>query len=258
SILFLIIPSIVIGDEIVVIGKIVNIRENPSISGKVIASVAIGDSLNEIAETATFEVIDNRRAKWYKVSKNNIIGWIFGGYTSKFTSLNTEDLIKIGRELVKRNPIFAKNISKRILSEPSVELHYGPDTISSHGEGKTISRIADCYISGFQDFESADKNSLIENIRKAVQGNDAKLLASYGSCDMSGAICNSGVWFDSSKEALISHIFKKISTHNLKVVIGSQSLEYTFGDKSLQFEFRKTDVHNWNWTGVCFSNNIFD
>ncbi|MEI7015028.1 SH3 domain-containing protein [Leptospira licerasiae] len=254
----LMLPLSIFAEEIVIIGDKVNVRENPNKNSKIVKTVLIGETFTILEESSFFEIINVRKAKWYKISNSSFQGWVFGGYTSKYTELSIQELATIGRGVAKRNPNFAKELSIKIFSNPNIQLQYGPDSIMSHGEGKIIERIADCYLTGFKDFEISNKETLINNINNAVKTNDAKLLSTFGNCSMSAAICNSGVFLDITNSALSNVILGKIITHKLKLTTKSLDLEYLNGDKSLLFEIRKTDSNGWTWTGACFSANIFN
>lgn len=251
-------PFFLLAEEVVIIGDKVNVRENPNKNSKIINSVLIGETFTILDESGSFEIINARKAKWYKISNPSFVGWIFGGYTSKYTELNVKELAAIGRGVAKRNPNFAKELSIKILSNPNIQLEYGPDSIMSYGEAKIIERIADCYLAGFKDFEVSSKETLISNIANAVKAKDAKLLSTFGNCSMSAAICNSGVFLDMTNSALSNVILEKISTHKLKLITKSSNLQYLTGDKSLQFEISKTESGGWTWTGACLSANIFN
>jgi hypothetical protein len=68
-------------NSLIILGNIVNIREKPSTTAKVIFKLKQGDDCI-LLEKGKSENIGDKTDYWYKINFNGKIGWVFGAYTS--------------------------------------------------------------------------------------------------------------------------------------------------------------------------------
>lgn len=78
-------PQSLFSDDALIVGDNVNIRETPSIKGKVLLGIQFGDTVELLDGDRTFQLSDiqkigNFSHVWYKVRHAKITGYIFGPY----------------------------------------------------------------------------------------------------------------------------------------------------------------------------------
>jgi hypothetical protein len=61
----------------------VNIRNEPNLNGRIIGQLQLDDSVFIKEKTNNLQEIDNVLAYWYKIKKDDIEGYIFGGYIAE-------------------------------------------------------------------------------------------------------------------------------------------------------------------------------
>jgi len=60
----------------------VNIRSQPNLQGEVIGRLRLHDRIEILSLAGNQQRINNVRAYWYQIRFNNIVGYIWGGYTA--------------------------------------------------------------------------------------------------------------------------------------------------------------------------------
>ncbi len=73
-------------------GDVLNVRNDPSVSGLVVSKVYMGDKVYIINKSENKETIGGKTDYWKFISNNTVMGWVFGGYISASPTVSLEQL----------------------------------------------------------------------------------------------------------------------------------------------------------------------